>query len=1394
MKRRVFAALSAAVLALICLCSICLISCNKDNRQEGKYLLKFKSDGANYDVMIVGGSDGEISLPQDPKKSGYSFAGWYLDDGVWNRPFDPSAELTADTEVYAKWTRTTFAISYKLNGGAYQGAANPSEYSVESDDIVLLPLVREGYAFDGWFLNGNYVEKIKKGTTGNLTLSAKWVKDGYTITYTNVKGVENNNPRTYTVSDAAISLAPLEKVGYTFDGWYCGDTKYTQIPANSTGNFTFEAKWSLVDYSITYLDPEGIVLDVAGFDLPTSYTIESETIVLNSYYLPGYRFEGWVDGDGIRVSTIKKGSYGNIVLYAEMSDDKVFSITFVDVQFGKSNPENPTWYTMGEDSPELKSLEKLDYDFVGWSYGLGDTITEIDTEYGGNITLYAVWKQKEVFKPFEYTVSENDDWCILTGVKDNTATSLVIPDVFDMIAPGALKYCQNLEELSLPYLSAKKGEESNSYLGYLFGASSGMKNNDVLPASLKKVSVKSGTLGEYAFAYCENIEEIDVSAAVSAIGEKAYYQCKNLKTLSTPIYLDGATLGGRGYYTAYYYGIHGSKNGSTYDVLASYGDLTLNVVGGTIGKYAFSTNTSVKHVSVNNVSEIGDYAFAHCGSLESIEADSLQQIGSDAFYDCGTLKEVVLPEGVREIKEDTFKDCSELISVTLPQSIETIANDAFKNCFRLVEVYNLSSLQIEKGSSENGGIGLYTLDVHTSLDSQSKLETANDVLYRKGDKNYVVRYYGSEKNVTVPDGVHVIGRSAFEGRPIEAVTLPETLSEICDYAFYNTSLQTITVPQSVTKIGAYALANNRSLTSVNISDCKITELSHHVFYNTAINSITIPETVTKICANAFEKCDVLSGHVVLSDNIVKIENNVFKGCNSLRKLTLPFIGSELGDSNDFAYIFGEMPRVEELIVTSGEALIENAFENVESLKTVSISKVKVIGAKAFRNCRNLNAVDYSPEIETIGVGAFENTSIGELKLPYLGSAIDDATAKLGYYFGGENSSVPNSLWHVVIGKATLIPNNAFDGCGRLSKIDIPSTVTKIGERAFAGTALSEYVLDEKVVEIGFGAFAGCESMTSITLPFIGDGSIGEDAKTHFGYAFGADTYEDHRRTDGTRAVPPSLKNVTIFGGRICGNAFFRCDRIETLTFGKDVSEISGDAFMFAGNIYSDWYDVGSKFWVRYEQVLQSYSVSADNANFKTIEGVLYTKDGTTLVSYPTAKSGETFTVPDGVTEIGPYAFYAQRNLKTVNVGNDTQKLANYAFAGCGVMTMVEFGTKGALKEIGSYAFSSCTSFKAAEFVIAEGVTTIGVRAFDGTYFDRLVLPSTLESIKQYALQGAAGRVKFNTTCDWDLRNAGGYGYTNREVTADTLEDEEEAARLLCVETHRFYEWIKRETA
>ena len=274
-----------------------------------------------YTLKVAGGE--LLKLPVVDERTGYTFDGWYKDDGT---KIEAGDEVTGNITLYAKWTADTYTIAYNLNGG--NNIDNPTSYNVETETITLSSTTRTGYTFGGWYDNatfaGEKITQIAKGSTGDITLHAKWTADTYTIAY-NLNGGENNvdNPTSYNVETETITLSSTTKTGYTFDGWYDNANltgeKITQIAKGSTGNITLYAKWTADTYTIAYKLNGG-----NNVDNPTSYNVETETIILSSPTRTGYTFGGWYTDEAFtNVKTqIAKGSTGNITLYAKWTANK----------------------------------------------------------------------------------------------------------------------------------------------------------------------------------------------------------------------------------------------------------------------------------------------------------------------------------------------------------------------------------------------------------------------------------------------------------------------------------------------------------------------------------------------------------------------------------------------------------------------------------------------------------------------------------------------------------------------------------------------------------------------------------------------------------------------------------------------------------------------------------------------------------------------------------------------------------------------------------------------------------------------------------------------------------------------------------------------------------------
>ena len=128
----------------------------------------FYTDSVKYTV-----EDTPVSLPA-PQQAGYEFDGWY---DAQDKLVESIAQgATGDVTLNAKWNLVTYDITYTGLENANAPEGNPATYTVESDAITLLNPTKSGYKFLGWFNGENQVEVIAEGSTGDLTLEAKWEK------------------------------------------------------------------------------------------------------------------------------------------------------------------------------------------------------------------------------------------------------------------------------------------------------------------------------------------------------------------------------------------------------------------------------------------------------------------------------------------------------------------------------------------------------------------------------------------------------------------------------------------------------------------------------------------------------------------------------------------------------------------------------------------------------------------------------------------------------------------------------------------------------------------------------------------------------------------------------------------------------------------------------------------------------------------------------------------------------------------------------------------------------------------------------------------------------------------------------------------------------------------
>lgn len=348
----------------------------------------FDTDGGTTVESQTVEDGGTITPPDDyPSKTGYRFKGWYK-DGV---PYDFTQPVYDDAVITAKWTVNTYEVYF-------DAGASDDWYPMQTiayGDKVVKPVdpTLDGYDFAGWLLDGK-VYSFDTPVTADMTLTASWktaqVKT-HTVTFTGA-----GDDFIQTVADGSSATVPTvpSKKGYTFDGWYSGDSLY-DFTTPVTDDLTVEAHWTKNTYTVSF-DSNG------GSDVDSQQVEYKDTVSQpDNPTLDGYTFQGWtLDGDPYDFNTPVTSSITLKALWSKNTPvAKKHTVTFdsgegskVDSQTVKegdpvSKPDNPT---------------REGYDFQGWL--LNGQAYDWNTPITGDITLTASWTEKA---PTLFTVAFN---------------------------------------------------------------------------------------------------------------------------------------------------------------------------------------------------------------------------------------------------------------------------------------------------------------------------------------------------------------------------------------------------------------------------------------------------------------------------------------------------------------------------------------------------------------------------------------------------------------------------------------------------------------------------------------------------------------------------------------------------------------------------------------------------------------------------------------------------------------------------------------------------------------------------------------------------------------------------------------------------------------------------
>ncbi len=657
---------------------------------------------------------------------------------------------------------------------------------------------------------------------------------------------------------------------------------------------------------------------------------------------------------------------------------------------------------------------------------------------------------------------------------------------------------------------------------------------------------------------------------------------------------------------------------------------------------------------------------------------------------------------VISIAKGAFRRCNRLTSLVVGEHVQTIGESAFYNCSELQSITLPQGLvSIGKNAFQNCTrlTGIVIPDGVTEL------------------PEYTFSLCKELQSVKLGAGVTTIGDYVFaDCTKLTSVEFNDKLTTIGQYAFSGCSaLSNVTLGASVTEIGPYAFYRNKALTSIQLND-QLTTVKEGAFQESALTSVTLPNSVTTVEMFAFAKCNALA-EVTLGSGLQSIGFQAFVetkisedatdilrignwmiACKSSEIKEIPDADSVVGVAD---YCFMGQKQLSSVRLNAVKYIGIGAFSSCESLWEASFTNGSLIqiGAYAFSDCEQLTNVNLSAGLQAMN----QQSGNGCIRLEDSGINLPLTLTKIGQsaFYGTRTQTLARGL--------VYMDHWLVDANGDMIKDpNIKNGTVGIADYAFNNTVpVGTVYLPDTVAYIGRGAFYKATYVTSINLS--------SSLKRIGDYAFYGCVMKFAEGETPEEMFTLIIPEGTEYIGR---SAFYNCATFLNLTVPGSVKYIGDYAFRGCA--------------VGYQLPLEETDENGDPllciGSITLGEGIEY------IGNYAFAKNpmSGTLTIPNSVTYLGTYAFSDAYAMTELKLGTGIETISAYAFSKCAGLTSLTVPSN--VKHIEKFAFRGCAAI--TDLVLGEGLEQVDTYAFYGCKAVRkLQLPGTLHTVGDYAFRG-----------------------------------------------------------